>query len=303
LIERFYMRNHLSFDEVDIEFGKGLVLFSGASGAGKSVLLNSILGAIGQKDTNAKLSEVTFNNKINLDEFGIETDEITIFRQIKKEKTRYFINNQTISKKVITKIGKMFINSLNPREIKEFDSNQLIAIFDLIIISKNKDYKNLLSSFQEKFKNYEALKRELNILQTEINELEKQEEFIKFEISKINNLAPKIGEYEELQLTKKRLSKKEKIENHIDSVEMFFDKYKTFSDIFFLMGFENEAEEIDLFFENLIARIEEIQDELSELNKIDIEQLLIRIENIAELKNRYGSIKELSNIGKIKNRN
>ena len=290
MIERFYMRNHLSFDEVDIEFGKGLVLFSGASGAGKSVLLNSILGAIGQKDTNAKLSEVTFNNKINLDEFGIETDEITIFRQIKKEKTRYFINNQTISKKVITKIGKMFINSLNPREIKEFDSNQLIAIFDLIIISKNKDYKNLLSSFQEKFKNYEALKRELNILQTEINELEKQEEFIKFEISKINNLAPKIGEYEELQLTKKRLSKKEKIENHIDSVEMFFDKYKTFSDIFFLMGFENEAEEIDLFFENLIARIEEIQDELSELNKIDIEQLLIRIENIAELKNRYGSI-------------
>ena len=82
MIERFYMRNHLSFDEVDIEFGKGLVLFSGASGAGKSVLLNSILGAIGQKDTNAKLSEVTFNNKINLDEFGIETDEISIFRQI-----------------------------------------------------------------------------------------------------------------------------------------------------------------------------------------------------------------------------
>ena len=99
VIDRFYLQEFLSFKEVDIELNKGLVVFPGPSGAGKSVLMSSILSLFGKYDAKAILSEVSLENKTIDDEaFGIEKDDFSI-KQLKKDKVRYFLNNQTISKK------------------------------------------------------------------------------------------------------------------------------------------------------------------------------------------------------------
>ena len=106
MIERVYLKNHLSFDEVELTFNevelklsKGLMIFTGPSGAGKSVLLQGILAIFAYVDANASLSEALIDDEVDLEEFGIEVDEAIIFKEIKKEKTRYFINNQAVSKK------------------------------------------------------------------------------------------------------------------------------------------------------------------------------------------------------------
>ena len=290
MIERFYMRENLSFKSIELEFKNGLILFTGSSGAGKSVLMNAILGTIGQKESSSKLSEVIFNRSINLAEFGIESDDITVFKQIKKENIRYFINSQTVSKKVVSKIGKLFINHLNPRDIKEFDSDNLIGILDLMILSKNQNHQNLLNSYQNFFQEYENLNRSVRRLNLEINEMTQKEDFIKFEISKIDNIKPKIGEDKELQLIKKRLSKKDKIENYISETEIIFEKQMILFEIFDLMGFEEDSNRIEDFFEDTRSRIEDIQDKLSELNGTNIEKILDRIEQISELREKYSSI-------------
>ena len=85
IIERFFMLENLSFKKVELYFKPGLIIFTGASGAGKSLLLNSLLGALGQKETKARLSEVSFSTSIDLERFGIESDELTVFRQIRKD--------------------------------------------------------------------------------------------------------------------------------------------------------------------------------------------------------------------------
>ena len=43
MINRFYLKDFLSFKEVDLEFEKGLVVFTGPSGAGKSILMDAFL--------------------------------------------------------------------------------------------------------------------------------------------------------------------------------------------------------------------------------------------------------------------
>ncbi|MEV9478355.1 AAA family ATPase, partial [Aliarcobacter butzleri] len=43
MITRVYLKNCLSFDEVDLEFKSGLNIFTGPSGAGKSILMQEIL--------------------------------------------------------------------------------------------------------------------------------------------------------------------------------------------------------------------------------------------------------------------
>jgi len=292
MIERFYMKENLSFKSVELEFKKGLILFTGPSGAGKSVLMNSILGTIGQKDSTSKLSEVIFNRSINLDDFGIESDDITVFKQIKKEKIRYFINSQTVPKKVVSKIGKLFINHLNPRDITEFDSENLLEILDMMILSKDSEYKNLFQIYQIEFQEFENLNRAIQRLQLEIDDMAQKEEFIKFEIAKINSIKPKVGEYDELQLVKKQLSKKDRIENYIQEVQDVFDKQRTLVEIFDLMGLEDESNKIDDCFEDIKSQIEDIEDRLSELDEVNIEEILNRVEQISELRTKYISIEK-----------
>jgi DNA repair protein RecN (Recombination protein N) len=290
MIERFYLQNNLSFQKVELEFQSGLILFTGPSGAGKSVLLNSILGTLGQKETGAKLSEVIFNRAIDLDEFGIESDEITLFKQIKRDKLRYFINNQTASKKVVSKVGELFINHLNPREIKEFTPENLLQTLDKIASFDNEEYEVTLDKYRELFNEFEQLNRTIKRLELQIREMEEKEDFIKFEIGKIDKIAPKSGEDEELQLTKKRLSKKDRIETYLEEVETIFEKKNLLIEVFDLMGYEDESEVVDQFFEDMRAKLDDINEELSELDDVDVEALLDRIERVSELRNKYGSI-------------
>jgi DNA repair protein RecN (Recombination protein N) len=290
MIERFYLQDNLSFKNIELYFKSGLILFTGPSGAGKSVLLNSILATLGQKESGAKLAETIFNNSMNLESFGIESEEITVFKQMKKEKTRYFINNQTVSRKVVSKIGELFINHLNPRDITEFESDNLLSTLDAIGISKNENLENLLQNYNEEFAKFENLLRASKRLKLEISEMAEKEDFIKFEIAKIDHISPKIGEDTQLQLTKKRLSKKDRIENYIDEVEIIFEKRMALFEIFDLMGLEEEGKEIEIFFEEVKSKLEDIVENLSELDGINVEKLLDRIEKISELREKYGSI-------------
>ena len=57
VIERIYLKDYLSFNELELKFGSGLSVFTGVSGAGKSVLMGAILSVFGYKDSDARLIE------------------------------------------------------------------------------------------------------------------------------------------------------------------------------------------------------------------------------------------------------
>lgn len=291
MIERFHLLEYLTFKKIELNFKKGLILFTGPSGAGKSVLINSILSTLGQKESNAKLSEVIFNRAIDLEEFGIENeDEFTIFKQIRKDKIRYFINSQAVSKKIMGQIGKIFINHLNPREIVEFDSSNLINILDGIAEKREPLFLEYLGEYKKEYENYSSLNRHISKLKIQINEIEAREDFIKFEIEKLDKIAPKIGEEDELQLLKKRISRRERVEDHLDDLDEIVTKRRIVNDVFNLMSLPHEAETFDEFFIELESAVELIRDTLAELNGIDGEYVLTRIETLAELRERHGSI-------------
>ncbi len=72
MIERLFLRELVTFDEVELEFSKGLVIFTGPSGAGKSVLMSAILTSFGYTTQGAaSLCEVTLNKPSGLDNDAI----------------------------------------------------------------------------------------------------------------------------------------------------------------------------------------------------------------------------------------
>ena len=85
MIKRFYLENYLSFKEVDIEFKKGLVVFTGPSGSGKSILMDALLALFGIKDAKAAVSEVLLEDtKIENEIYDLGKDDDICIKEIKK---------------------------------------------------------------------------------------------------------------------------------------------------------------------------------------------------------------------------
>ena len=68
MITRVYLKDCLSFEEVDLEFKNGLNIFTGPSGAGKSILMQAILSLFALADVKADLGEVLLNDSKICDE-------------------------------------------------------------------------------------------------------------------------------------------------------------------------------------------------------------------------------------------
>ncbi len=290
MIERFFLKDYLSFDEVELEFDKGLILFSGISGVGKSILLNALLGVFGYKDINAKLAEVSLDNKLELEEVGLENEEINVFKFTKSKSARYFINGSQVSKKIIKQISSEFIDYLSLKESKEFENSRLLSVIDTLVSKDDKMYQNYLNEYKEIFLKYQNSKNKLNEIIKKEQKIEELKEFATYEIKKIEEIAPKSGEYEELMEIKKSLSKKEKVLNSLQNAEAIFEYEHFVSEALDLLDidsafFDESLNELRAYFENAKERFEE-------LNDIDIESLLDRIEKLSHLMQRYGSIEE-----------
>jgi DNA repair protein RecN (Recombination protein N) len=224
LITRVYLKDCLSFDEIDLEFDKGLNIFTGPSGAGKSILMQAILSLFALSEVKANIGEVILSDTNICDEaFDISVQDEIIIKSIKKDKVRYFLNNQTISKKNLFDFSTKLIKHLNLKDTSEFDSPRLIDFLDKLT-SKNKvEFKELKDSFDSLYKELIKTKKELEKIKEDEKKLEDLKEFAKFEIDKIEQINPSIDEYEELNSLKNKLAKKDKVEVAIKKASPIFE--------------------------------------------------------------------------------
>lgn len=291
MITRVYLKNCLSFDEVDLEFKSGLNIFTGPSGAGKSILMQEILSLFALTEVKTDIGEVNLNNSKICDEvYDISFEEDIVIKSIKKDKTRYFLNNQTISKKNLYDFSTKLIKHLNLRDTSEFDSVKLVGFLDRLCSEKNSNFIQIKNSFDNLYKDFIQTKKELDKIIEDETKLEDLKEFVKFEIDKIEQINPKVDEYEELNEIKKRLAKKEKIEIAINKASGILEFNQSVNNVLELM--EVDSSFFDETMNELNNIFEKFNDSLIELDDINIENVLDRIEKLSSLQKRFGSIKE-----------
>lgn len=291
MLSRFYLEDHLSFKEANVEFKNGLNVFTGPSGAGKSIFMGALLGTFGIGSSDARISEVTIQEHDISDElFDIELDDDIVIKQIKKEKTRYFINNQTVSKKALGNFSQKLVKHLHLKDTTDFKSSKLIALLDLIANENDKSFKGLKKNYQDSFKALNSINEKLQKINEDESRIEELKEFAQYEIEKISAIDPKPGEYEELNEIKKKLSKKDKIEESLNEANQIFDVSHKVSAA--LDTLEIDSSFFDDCMNELSSIFESSKDLLYELEDIDIEETLDRIEKISSLKKRFGSIEK-----------
>ena len=83
-------------------------------------------------------------------------------KTIKKEKLRYFIDSQNISKKVLADMFSPYVKYLSVRDKGGFESETLLEMLDGQLLAKDKTFKKLLKEYRKRYQNYKQKVSQLN---------------------------------------------------------------------------------------------------------------------------------------------
>jgi DNA repair protein RecN (Recombination protein N) len=223
MLKTLSIRNVVLIDSLDIDFSNGLIVFSGETGAGKSILLDSLGLLLGSKAeislirTGAdKLSvtgvfEVSSKNKIYdiAKEHELDIDgDIIIKRVISADgKNKILLNDQIITLKLLKELSQNLIEIHGQHDNQGLlNSNTHCDILD--------EYAkcNADKSFtKDCFENYREAIKELEKKEQEINKAKEDEENIIHWVKELEKISPQKGEEEELKIRRSELMNAEKI--------------------------------------------------------------------------------------------
>ena len=293
MISRILVRGAPNFPCLEMHTRPGFTVISGASGSGKSVFIGALLSAFGLKDPTAELIEVTLS--ADLKELGIDLEESgiadyiqgqTTVSLLKRSNTRYFINRQAISKKRLSELAKRFIHHISVKDASELDGHNLLRVLDGLVAREDSCYSALLASYEASFKEFKECQKELAALEAKERNIENLRDFAKFEIERIERVAPSPGEYDRLMPDKKLLSKREKILHACQEALLALDSLDSVQKVAQLL-------ELDLnsFEAAMLEAREAISAGLESFQRLELdpEAMLERLSLLADINRRYGS--------------
>ena len=232
------IENILLMDNLHVEFNDGLTAITGQTGAGKSVLIDSIGIILGKRAETSLLRDAE-KHGIIVATFKVENQEI-----INHLHDNGFIGNNEdliIIKKIITKHGsKIFINDIQTTvQFVNSIANALLEIYsqfeqtDLFNIKKHltilDDFGHFSDDLSTLSQYYQTMKSaQCEYLKTK-NEIDRQKEnleYLESFIQDVEALRLVDGEYEQLLSTKKNMVDSEKIATYIKDAYSIFNDTK-----------------------------------------------------------------------------
>lgn len=312
MLKEIFIENLAVIKQAVIPFSDGLNIFTGETGAGKSILINGINAVLGQRSTKdivrsgcnkavvtALFTDIADNVKEKLDEFGVsyEDDEISITREINADGGSVArINGRTTSVSVLKELGSLLINIHGQHDNQILmDSEKHIKILD----SFGGD-DTLLTEYKESFKQLQQTARKLKELKKRETEKAERLRSLNEIIEEMRELELEEGEDEALEKEYETAQNAEQIISSLNMCVQLLSGEESASDL--ILKAESELENLSdsspysELYERLSAaeiEISDIADELTaitdkiELDGQRVEYLRKRISKINHLKRKY----------------
>lgn len=220
MLTRLYVSNIVLIEKLNLEFGKGLNIFTGETGAGKSILLDALALALGARsdtglvrhgcDNATVIAEFDNINSVLqnlLDENGIEFDGSLILRRTLSNdgKSRAWVNDVPVSIKTLKQIGDSLVEIhgqfANHTLLNPATHRDALDLFGKTNITK---YKALLEEVRVNYELYHKAENRLNALKETLEKSATEREFLEHNVRELEALNVKPGEEEELS-TKRTL--------------------------------------------------------------------------------------------------
>ncbi len=221
------IRDMLIIDRLELEFQPGLNVLTGETGAGKSILLDSlgfVLGWRGRADLvrqGAAQGEVTAVFDIPtghaaaeiLADAGIEAEDELILRRVNTADGRKtaWVNDRRVSGDVLRKLSETLIELHGQHD----DRGLLNPRGHRVLLDAFAKVDPLIAKTRSAWRDLAAAQKDLTAAEAKIAETREEEDFLRHAVAELDKLDPQQGEEAELDAKRRLMQAAEKIRNDV----------------------------------------------------------------------------------------
>lgn len=220
MLTQLHIENIAVIEKADIEFRKGLTVLTGETGAGKSIIVDSLGAVLGARTsrelvrTGADKGVVTAVFETNnadkwLEDNDIDLeDEIIIQRRISAEgKNSCRVCGAPVSVSQLRELGALLLDIHGQNDGRQLmDEANHLAYLD-----GYGDYGETIDRFKSAYADYKACKKEIQRLSMDEIEKERMADSLQYQIDELEKAQLKVGEEEELTAKRDLLRNSEKL--------------------------------------------------------------------------------------------
>ena len=220
MLTQLHIENIAVIEKADIEFRKGLTVLTGETGAGKSIIVDSLGAVLGARTsrelvrTGADKGVVTAVFETNNADKWLEDneidleDEIIIQRRISVEgKNSCRVCGVPVSVSQLRELGALLLDIHGQNDGRQLmDEANHLAYLD-----GYGDYGETIDRFKSAYADYKACKKEIQRLSMDEIEKERMADSLQYQIDELEKAQLKVGEEEELTAKRDLLRNSEKL--------------------------------------------------------------------------------------------
>lgn len=239
MLSELHIQNFAIIDKLDLRFGPGLIILTGETGAGKSIILDAVVMLIGGKadttyvrtDSDAALVEGVFQLKgpekdpvhevLKREELMDDPDYVTLSREIRKEgRSVARVNGRTVAVSLLKEIGALVVDIHGQAEhLSLLDSRAHLGLLDRFA-----EVSRPLSDYRQTYHALLNLRRELNELRKAQADADRKIEMLTYQAEEIEAARLKAGEDEELRKERDRLANAESLAQNAQEALAILDE-------------------------------------------------------------------------------
>lgn len=225
MLESLHVRNLALIDEAEVQFGKGLNILTGETGAGKSIIIGSINLALGAKadrelirtGADYALVELIFlvedpaqKKAVEALELPLEEDRVILQRRIMENRSVCKVCGETVTARQLKQLAEILIDIHGQHEHQSLlKAAKQMEILDAYAGGGLAEKK---AALKEIYGQYREAVRELSENETDEETRRKECALAEFECTEIEEAALVLGEDEKLEKTYQRMCNARKIE-------------------------------------------------------------------------------------------
>ncbi|HSQ27401.1 MAG TPA: DNA repair protein RecN [Anaerolineales bacterium] len=226
MLTELRITNFAIIDQLELRFPAGLVIFTGETGAGKSIILDAIEALVGARAETtsiregadrANLEAVFKLNELNRaaitdlltgEDLLDDPDYVTLGREIRREgRTVARVNGRAVNVGLLRDIGSQLVDIHGQSE----HLSLLNVKKHLGLLDRFAETAELLAYYQNSYRTWQGIRRELDHLHRLERDADRRMELLSFQIEEIEAAKPLVDEEQELKEERNRLANAENL--------------------------------------------------------------------------------------------
>lgn len=292
MLLELHIENFAIIDRLDLQLGPGLVIFTGETGAGKSILIDAVQTLLGgradstlvRKDTDRAVVEGVFDIPpairkdihaiLEREELLEDPETVSLGREIRiNGRNLARLNGRVVSVSLLREIGERLVDVHGQSE----HLSLLRVSHHLELLDRFAEVDGLAEAYRQTYQRLQTIRKELEDLRRSERDAARQIDLLTYQINEIEAARLRPGEEEELKEERNRLANAEELASLTQQALLALDE-----------GAPESPAASDLIGQvahalNSLARLDPSVSELSE----QVENILVNLSDLSRSMNSY----------------